>query len=279
MTTPVPEDKLRLGGMALRNGLLVHGPTHWAAAIRDDTGAIRVASGPKPDLGGKAADGVPGVRGVLKLAEAMAVIPLVKRALPEARLPMQDLRTLGAMGAAALGGQAIRAGGRRAAREGTPSRASGMGREAAVALVSLAPAMLALRSGDLAAYHGVEHKSIAGYEDDEAAVEASKEHDRCGSHLVAPMLAAAAVGNVAARRAGLRGPAAEAVVGLGSAAVAVEVFAWGERHPDSRVTHLLRRPGHEIQRAVGTREPTAEQLEVGEAALAEILRVEQAAAA
>ena len=36
--------------------------------------------GPKPDLGGKAADGVPGVRGVLKLAEAMAVIPLVKRA-------------------------------------------------------------------------------------------------------------------------------------------------------------------------------------------------------
>ena len=279
MTTPVPEDKLRLGGMALRNGLLVHGPTHWAAAVRDDTGAIRVASGPKPDLGGKAADGVPGVRGVLKLAEAMAVIPLVKRALPEARLPMQDLRTLGAMGAAALGGQAIRAGGRRAAREGTPSRASGMGREAAVALVSLAPALLALRSGELAAYHGVEHKSIAGYEDDEAAVEASKEHDRCGSHLVAPMLAAAAVGNVAARRAGLRGPAAEAVVGLGSAAVAVEVFAWGERHPDSRVTHLLRRPGHEIQRAVGTREPTAEQLEVGEAALAEILRVEQAAAA
>ena len=279
MTSPVPEDKLRLGGMALRNGLLVHGPTHWAAAVRDDTGAIRVASGPKPDLGGKAADGVPGVRGVLKLAEAMAVIPLVKRALPEARLPMQDLRTLGAMGAAALGGQAIRAGGRRAAREGTPSRASGMGRETAVALVSLAPALLALRSGDLAAYHGVEHKSIAGYEDDEAAVEASKEHDRCGSHLVAPMLAAAAVGNVAARRAGLRGPAAEAMVGLGSAAVAVEVFAWGERHPDSRVTHLLRRPGHEIQRAVGTREPTAEQLEVGEAALAEVLRVEQAAAA
>ena len=279
MTSPVPEDKLRLGGMALRNGLLVHGPTHWAAAVRDDTGAIRVASGPKPDLGGKAADGVPGVRGVLKLAEAMAVIPLVKRALPEARLPMQDLRTLGAMGAAALGGQAIRAGGRRAAREGTPSRASGMGRETAVALVSLAPALLALRSGELAAYHGVEHKSIAGYEDDEAAVEASKEHDRCGSHLVAPMLAAAAVGNVAARRAGLRGPAAEAVVGLGSAAVAVEVFAWGERHPDSRVTHLLRRPGHEIQRAVGTREPSAEQLEVGEAALAEVLRVEQAAAA
>jgi hypothetical protein len=26
---------LRLGGMALRNGLLIHGPTSWAAAARD----------------------------------------------------------------------------------------------------------------------------------------------------------------------------------------------------------------------------------------------------
>jgi uncharacterized protein YqhQ len=268
MTAPVPEDKLRLGGMALRNGLLVHGPTHWAAAVRTSDGELKVASGRKPDLGGKAAEGVPGVRGIVKLAEAMAVIPLVKRALPEARLPMQDLKTLGSMGAAALAGQAIRGAGAR--KPGTRTA----GREAAVALVSLAPALLALRSGDLAAYHGVEHKAIAGYEDDSDAADADKEHERCGSHLVAPMLTAAAVGNVALRRAGLRGPAAEVAVGLGSAAVAVEVFAWGERHPDSAVTRLMRRPGFEIQRAIGTREPTAEQLEVGRAALAEILRVE-----
>jgi uncharacterized protein YqhQ len=265
MTAPVPKEKLRLGGMALRNGLLVHGPTHWAAAVRTPSGEVKVASGRKPELGGGVADAVPGVRGVLKLAEAMAVIPLVKRALPEARLPMQDARTLGAMGAAALAGHAVRAGGRQA-----PAAA----REAAVALISLAPAVMALRSGDLAAYHGVEHKAIGAYEEDGDAAEASKEHDRCGSHLVAPMLTAAAIGNVAARRAGLRGPAAEAAVGLGSAAAAVEIFVWGERHPDSRVTRLLRRPGHGIQRAFGTREPTAEQLEVGKAALDEILRVE-----
>jgi uncharacterized protein YqhQ len=264
MTT---EDKLRLGGMALRNGLLVHGPTHWAAAIRGREGEIQVASGPKPDLGGSAVQGVPGVRGVLKLAEAMAVIPLVKRALPEARLPMQDVRTLGAMGVAALGGHAVRAASRSPAT-----------RETALAAISLAPALMALRSGELAAYHGVEHKAIAAYEEDGDAADALKEHDRCGSHLVAPMLTAAALGNVAVRRAGLRGPAAEVVVGLGSAAVAVEVFAWSERHPKSRLTRMLRRPGHEIQRAVGTREPTAEQLEVGQAALAEILRVEGAPA-
>jgi uncharacterized protein YqhQ len=167
------------------------------------------------------------------------------------------------MSAAALGGKAIRSAAGRT-----------LAGETAVAVLSLAPALLALRGGDLAAYHGVEHKSIAAYEEGEDAADADKEHDRCGSHLVTPMLAAAAVGNVAARRAGLRGPAAEAAVGLGSAAVAVEVFAWSERHADSRLARLLRKPGYEIQRIVGTREPSPDQLDVGRAALDEILRVE-----
>ena len=256
------EGKLRLGGMALRNGLLVHGPEHWAAAVRRNDGTIGVASGPKPRYDGPVAD-VPGVRGILRLAEAMAVIPLVKRALPEARLPWQDATVAGTAALAAVGGAALR------------KRLGGAGGEAAVAAISLVPSLVALRGGDLAAYHGVEHKAIGAYEQDaDDAREATKEHDRCGSHLVAPMLTAAAVGNVALRRAGLRGPAAEAAVGLGSAAVAVEVFAWGERHPDSSLTRMMRRPGFEIQRVIGTREPTSEQLEVGTAALAEILRVE-----
>jgi len=256
--------KLRLGGMALRNGLLVHGPTHWAAAVRDKDGEILVASGGKPSLGGGATERVPGLRGVTKLAEAMTVIPLVKRALPAAKLPMQDLRTLGVMAAAALCGQAIRAAGART-----------VVRESAVGMVSCVPALFALSRGDLASYHGVEHKSIAAYEQDGDAGEADKEHDRCGSNLVAPMLGAAAVGTVAVRRAGLRGPAADAVVALGSAAVAVEVFAWSERNDGTRLSRTLRRPGFEIQRLVGTREPTEEQLEVGRAALGEILRVEE----
>jgi uncharacterized protein YqhQ len=261
MTQPVPEDKLRLGGMALRNGLLVHGPTHWAAAIRTKEGRIEVASGRKPAIA--APISIPGVRGIAKLAEAFAVIPLVKRALPEARLPMQDARTLGTMAAAAAAGHGLRSAGPRT-----------VAREAAIAGISLLPAVLALRGGDLASYHGVEHKSIAAYEQDEDAAAALKEHDRCGSNLVAPMLASAVAGNVAVRRAGLRGPAADGAVALGSMAVAVELFGWAERHPDSRATRWLRRPGHELQRAVGTREPTPEQLEVGRAALDEILRVE-----
>jgi uncharacterized protein YqhQ len=179
---------------------------------------------------------------------------------------MQDVRTLATMAGAALIGQAIRSSGGRT-----------LGRELAVGVVSSAPALLALRGGELAAYHGVEHKSIAAYETGGDAADATKEHDRCGSNLVAPMLAAAAVGNVAARRAGLRGPATEAAVGLGSAAVAVEVFAWSERNEGTALSRALRRPGFEIQRVVGTREPTAEQLEVGRAALEKILEAEHVA--
>jgi len=263
------DDKLRLGGMALRNGLLVHGPTHWAAAVRTQDGEIKVASGRKPRLAPAGLARVPGLRGVAKLAEAMAVIPLVKRELPEAHLPMQDMRTLASMGAVSVTAHAIR----------RPGAARTAGREAAVALLSVAPALLALRRGDLAAWHGVEHKSIAAYEQDGEAEEAAKEHDRCGSHLVAPLLSTTVAGTVAARRAGLKGPVVDGAIALGSMAVAVEIFGWSERHSGTALARALRRPGYELQRVIGTREPDAEQLEVGRAAMEEILRVEGAAPA
>jgi uncharacterized protein YqhQ len=254
--------KLRLGGMALRNGLLVHGPTHWAAAVRAPDGSIRTASGAKPRLRG--ADRLPGVRGLVRLAEAFAVIPLVKQSLPEARLPFQDGGVLGMAAGAAVAGTLLR------------RRVPGAAGDAASAAVSLAPALFALQGGELAAYHGVEHKAIAAYEQDsDDARDLAKEHDRCGSNLVAPMLAANIAGAALVRRVLERpGPLAGATVAVSSMAAAVEVFAWSERHPDSRLARALRRPGYELQRRMGTREPDERQLEVGRAALAEILRVE-----
>jgi uncharacterized protein YqhQ len=255
--------KLRLGGMALRNGLLVHGPTHWAAAVRRRDGTIEAASGRKPRV--KGVDKIAGVRGVVRLGEAMLVIPLVKRALPEAKLPFQDVKVLGTMAAAAAGGRILR---------GTMK--GGMGTETVVAAVSLLPSLVALRGGELAEYHGVEHKAIAAYETDKAdAADAAKEHDRCGSHLMAPLLASNLAGAALLRHT-LRkpGPAAQMAVGVASLGIAVEVFVWSERHHDSTAARILRKPGHELQRLLGTREPSEAQLEVGRAALAEILRVE-----
>ena len=125
-------EKLRLGGMALRNGLLVHGPTHWAAAVRAPDGTIRVASGRKPKL--RVMEDVPGVRGVLRLGEALAVIPLARRALPEARLAFENPAVLGVAAGASLAASLLR-------------RLAGYAVVAAAASVLLVPELLALRGG------------------------------------------------------------------------------------------------------------------------------------
>jgi uncharacterized protein YqhQ len=266
VTDPEDTGKLRLGGMALRNGLLVHGPTHWAAAVRNDGGQIEVASGRKPRL--RAVDSIPGVRGIARLAEAFAVIPLVKRGLPAALLPFQDPGVLGVAAGASVGGTLLR------------RRLRGVGGEAAAALVGVVPALFALRGGELAAYHGVEHKAIAAYEQDaDDARDSAKEHERCGSHLVAPMMASNVAGTLLLRQVLAKpGPVAGAGVALASTAAAVEVFGWCERNSESVLSRVIRRPGFALQRTIGTREPDERQLEVGRAALEEILRVEGAAA-
>jgi uncharacterized protein YqhQ len=261
-----PEQPLRLGGMALRNGLLIHGPTHWAAAVRDRDGEIRVASERKPALAPRLAARVPGVRGPLKLAEAMAVLPLARRRLPAARLPFENPRVVAAVGTTLVATALVR-----------KRLASSALREGVVQAIGAVPAVVALMDRDLAAYHGVEHKAIAAYEqgvEDPAGV--PKEHDRCGSNLIAPMMLLSAGGTVLLERlVESPGPLARAGVGLGGASIAVEMFAWSDRHHDSAAARAFHTPGREIQRLLATKEPTAEQLEVGIAALAEILRAER----
>jgi hypothetical protein len=246
---------------------LIHGPTSWAAAARDREGEIQVASGRKPVLAPDLAVQVPLLRGPLRLAEAFLLIPTVRMKLRSARLPFEDVRVIAAMLVASSASRALR---RR------PASATG---ELIQAVLGLAPAMVALSDRNLAAYHGVEHKAIGAYEagsDDPAS--ATKEHERCGSNLVAPMLVLSAAGQLLLERALEEpGPMARAAVGVASASVAAEMFAWSERNPETTAARAFHRPGHEIQRLIATKEPTPEQLEVGVTALREILRVEQEA--
>jgi uncharacterized protein YqhQ len=265
---PVPEnlpEKLRLGGMALRNGLLIHGPTHWAAAVRKADGGIEVASERKPELAPGLVAKLPGLRGPLKLAEAMMVLPLARRRLSSARLPFEDGRVLAAAATTIVATSLLR---KRA--PATPLR------EGIVQALGAVPAVVALADRNLAAYHGAEHKTIAAYErgrEDVAAV--PKEHDRCGSNLIVPMMLLSAGGTVLLERL-VENPsaAARAGVGLGGASVAVEMFAWSDRHHGDALAEAFHTPGREIQRRWATKEPTPEQLEVAVAALEEILRVE-----
>ena len=259
------EPRLRLGGMALRNGLLIHGPTAWAAAARAGDGKIEVASGPKPTFAGGPLGAVPLLRGPLRLAEAFAIVPVVRRNLPAARLPIEDSRVLAIGLATAVVSSAIR-------RLGPTTLA----REALIATLGVLPAATALRDRDLAAYHGVEHKAIGAYERGSFdPADAPKEHDRCGSNLVLPLLVLSVAGQLVVERLVENpGPAARGLAGLASVSGAVELFAYAERSPDSAVGRAIHAAGHEIQRLLSTREPTDEQLEVGSAALREILRAE-----
>ena len=221
-TAPV----LRLGGMALRNGLLIHGPTSWSAAARKPSGEIEVASGPKPVIAPGLVNRVPLLRGPIRLAEAFLLIPVVRLRLRSARLPFEDPKVVGTMLAASSLSRAIR-GGRTTA-----------GREVAQAALGLAPA------------------------------------------LVAPMLLLSAAGQlILDRLIESPGSLARGAVGIASVSLAAEMFAWSERNPDTGAARAFHRPGHEIQRHLATKEPTPEQLEVGVAALREILSVEADAAA
>ena len=142
------------------------------------------------------------------------------------------------------------------------------------------PAAAALRDRNLAAYHGVEHKAIGAYErGSRDPADAPKEHERCGSNLIAPLLVLSAAGQLVLDRVTRDpGPVSRGLTGLASVSAAVELFAYAERRPDSALGRAIHAVGHEIQRLLSTREPTPEQLEVGSAALREVLRAEAATA-
>jgi uncharacterized protein YqhQ len=257
---------MQLGGMALKDGVLLQSDGYWSAAVREEEGCIRVVSGPKVQLPARETlRRLPVVRGLVRIGEALAVLPAVRRATGAPVLPQEDPRLLAATAASAAATVALRASGR-----GSPFL-----REVAVAGVSLVPALLALRDSNLSRYHGAEHKSVAAYETGGDPAAADKEHARCGSNLIAPMVVTSLTTNLVLRAAGKeRQPVATFLAGLVSIGTAMELFAWMSRHQDHPLARTLGRPGIEMQRLFTTSEPTAEQLDVADMALRELLRLE-----
>jgi uncharacterized protein YqhQ len=255
------KEKVRLGGMALPNGVLVHGPHAWACAIRREDGEIEVVSARKRLRASRIKN--PVLRGPARLLEALALLPQVKAKLPAAKLPMESKRAIAAM----LGA----AGFVRILRE---SKMQPVARELLAALASVTPAVLTLRTGELAAYHGAEHISIGTYEHGKKA---TREHERCGGHLVGPLIVTSAIGNSLATLAPERHRRqAQAAAQIGAIAAATELFGWMSRHPSHPLAQALSKPGHELQHRFSTAEPSEEQLEVAEAALKACLKLEHA---
>ena len=257
---------LVLGGMALRDGVLLQSERHWAAAVRLPDGTLRVRSGTRGHLpGSRVLAQVPVARGVLRLGEAAAALPTLRRKMGPSVLPQEDPKLLAATVGSAAATLLLRKSGR-----GSP-----LLRELAVAVLTLGPALLAVRDSELSRMHGAEHKSVAAYEAGSTAEEASKEHIRCGSNLVGPLLVTSTLGNLVLARLGKdRNPLAVLVAGLVSIGSAVELFAWMARNQGHPLADLLRSPGVQVQKLFTTREPSRDQLDVAQAALQELLRLE-----
>src|SRR5262245_5119681 len=108
--------------MALADGVLGHGPTSWACAIRYQDGRVEVASAEKTLRSAEIES--PLLRAPARIVEALAVLPAIGRRLPEAELPFRQGRVLAAMGGSLLVARALRA-----------SRLSPLAQETAAALI------------------------------------------------------------------------------------------------------------------------------------------------
>jgi uncharacterized protein YqhQ len=258
-------EKVRLGGMALQNGVLVHGPKSWACAVRLEDGSIKTA-GELKKVSGQGVK-IPFLRGPARLMESFVLLKDLKRALPEAKLPFERPEILGAMLLSSVFTKAIR----------KNEALAPMARELLASFVGTAPAVVSLVGGDTASYHGAEHIAIGSYEHGHRT---TKEHERCGSHLVGPMLLGNAFAAALASRAPKEWRAPATLLGVVAATgAATESFSWMTKHPDNPISKLLAKPGYHLQHSLGTREPSPAQLEVAEAALAACLAFETATAA
>src|SRR3954452_23840442 len=92
--------------MALLNGVLVHGPNSWACAVRTRDGELKVAAEYKRLRANKIESAL--LRGPARLAEVFAVLPRIRRALPEARLPFQRVSVLASMLGTAVAVRAVK---------------------------------------------------------------------------------------------------------------------------------------------------------------------------
>ena len=233
----------------------------WTDGHQPD-GRLESASGTKPRVGGGVS--LPFVRGPLRLAEAFAVLPAVKRGLPGARMPYERPAVAVALVAASTGAGLVR-------RSSLPV----LPREAVAMFASLVPALVALRGDQLTSPTTVPSTS--------RSARTRRVNGRPRSTIGAGRTSSArcswrsAVAGAAAELAPKRHRTAARFVGaVGAVGAAVEVFGWMGRNADRRLSRALSRPGTELQRRVSTSEPSAAQLEVANAALEACLAAEQA---
>lgn len=270
------QHRLRIGGMALENGVLFQTDRNWTLAVRDERGEIQVDSGRKLGLGrSPKIKKVPLLRGIVNLGETVLLLPQVYARGGKLPLPVDSPQVLASVLVTLCGTLLLK---------NPKRRFSPLFEEVMASALALLPSLVALRKTNATEYHAAEHKSINAYERfgdvaQQQARDARAEHVRCGSNIVGPALVMMTIGNVVMRRTmGRQSHVARVGVSLISLTGAIELVQWAARHPRSPWSQLFTKPGGSLQNLVTTSDPSDEQLAVGLAALKELLRIEGAVA-
>ena len=264
---PAPGPILRVGGMAFANGVLMRSGTSWAWA-RDDGTVLHgtVAS----VLEGRRWLRLPVLRSAVSFIE-MTALSLRLHRLNGGRRSVRLLVCLAICILASIAlSSAVHALVDNQMLGGLVMQASGV-------LLALAVLQMGMGS-EVWRYHGAEHKVVNAYEAradlrDVAAVKSfSRIHDRCGTNLVAIVLALALLclpmGDSALAQA-LSLVSAVLVI-----AVALELFRLIERSPRSPLSRVVLLGGRTLQRLLTTREPSPEHLHLASKALLAVIEAE-----
>lgn len=264
----VNSPRLRIGGMAFGNGVLMRGPNYWAWA-RDDGTVLEAPVHTWTESHRWLR--FPLVRSAVLLGEMFALMFRLHRLNGRRRA----LRLLGFLLLAAAVNVSL----------GTflplviPSLFAA---EILLLILGFSVMLAAMRLGlgsTVWRFHGAEHKAVNAYEHGEdmsdvgSVMKYSRVHDRCGTNLVAVCLLLLLLGYLplaAPVMAGIIGT----LYGVAVLLISVEVFRLLVRRPRSGISRTLLAGGKALQRCVTTKEPTADQLELACVALIRVLDLE-----
>lgn len=250
--TPAP----KVGGQALADGVLMRAGAVWAVARLD--GSLEMGRLPENRWGG-----VPLLRVVTALGPALSRGLRAMGASGRNRaLPRRVRWALPLFVAAPLLANAALA-----RLLGVPAVWGWQSGVTAVLLV--ATQLVALRAvmpASMWRFHGAEHKAVAAYEagadldDLDAVLAAPRVHNRCGTNVVAVLIAACLLPVPSGGAAGI-------AMFVLLFAVSVEVVTLAARRPRVLASRVVLSGGHLLQRWITTSEPTREEQAVGVKAL------------
>jgi uncharacterized protein YqhQ len=283
-----------MGGQAVVEGVMMRGESTWAVAVRTPEGAIDVEVHEAPDWAQKYAK-VPLVRGVMNLAESMALGMKALSWSANQQVPEEDRVGSKAMGVTMAIALVFFAGFFVVLPAlGARGLASVFGIDGFLFHVLEGVLVLGIFLGYLAAvglmpdikrvfqYHGAEHKAIAAYENDapltpEAAQRFTTQHVRCGTNFLLTVLVTAIIVYSLIGRPALPMLVLSRVVLIPViAGLAYEVIRFAARHMDKVWVRVAMKPGLTLQKMT-TREPSLDQLEVAIASLRAVMTSQQLA--